>query len=363
MKVVVTHVYSATNRGDRLLALLTRDLIVDALGVVPDVVAVDADGFDDAGDTVVTYGRRPRSAPSALGVAASTLLPRRAAELAMIESADLVVGVGGAYLRTDDLRHVGVVAGVHLPQLVAAARSKQPWVMLPQSIGPMPAPLWALVDRLLRSTAAVHVRDDTTFGRYGHWANAHRTPDLAVLGVARIAPRTFQRERTESVVVQVRPLSARAAWAADVKDWAATTSLTLLPALQSTGGRLNNDEALTRDTWGPDVPALEEVLSGPDRPGAAICGRLHGALACIHDGVPAVHVAYERKSYGAFADMGLEAYLVPPTAAGLRRAEALCSELVADASEYWLRLERRLPSLSSAAEQLKVELRRASGWA
>lgn len=361
MNVVLCHVYSATNRGDRLLAELAVELITESLGVRPDVVAVDPVGLEDLGGTIHGYGRTPRSTISAMRVAASTCWPRRSPELSAIEHADLVVGVGGAYLRTDDPRHVAVVAGLQLPQLIAAARSTSPWVMLPQSIGPMPEALHRTVDRYLRQATALHLRDDVSYGRYRSWAAAERTPDLAVLQAATLEPEEpGRRSGGRRVAVQLRPLPARPQWADVVDAWARSTDLDVVPTLQSTGGRLNDDGAFTRAVWRDDVEMLSNALDRPDRPGAAVCGRLHGALACIHHGVPAVHVAYERKSYGAFDDLGLEPYLVSPTPAGLREAERLCTELLDDPSDYWRRLDRRRPALLAARHRLTADIRRAA---
>lgn len=257
---------------------------------------------------------------------------------------------------------------VHGSQLRASARRAGPTVYLPQSVGPLPrVPAW-LVRRHLRRVSIVHGRDDQTTAFLAGLPNVERTPDVAALAVAGAVPRDGGHGRCDHggrapVLFQVRPLANRPAWEADLVAFTSTTDLQLIPAVQSVAGRRNDDLALTiRLAKQAEVPAVADALTDGRDLAAALCGRLHAALACIEAGVPAVHVGYERKSLGVFADLGLERYVVAPSADGLRAAEALVHELAADPGPYWASLARATEGLRVHRADLVAELGRlASG--
>jgi hypothetical protein len=75
-------------------------------------------------------------------------------------------------------------------------------------------------------------------------------------------------------------------------------------AVQS-AGRGNDDSAYYRrlGVMHP-VPTLRRLLV-EDHPDVVISVRLHGALEAILAGVPAYHLSYERKGFGAYNDLGV----------------------------------------------------------
>lgn len=341
-RVVLTHAYSVSNAGDGWLVGLALDLVREAVpGAHVTVIAVDGTELQGA-DEVITFGGRTRDLRGAVRTAVSAFRSAPAVELRAIDEADLVVAVGGGYLRGRRPRELVVMGLVHGTQLRAGARRSGPTVYLPQSIGPVPGPVAWLLRRWLDQIDVVHARDDPTMEFLRGHRNVVRTPDVAALHAADAEPRgvRVRADGRPRVLFQVRPLPARSTWPADVGHFAVASKLDLVTAVQSLAGRRNDDLALTRTVAPPgDVPTVAQVLAAPGDLHAAICGRLHAAVACIAAGVPAVHVGYERKSLGVFTDLGLERYVVEPSAAGLARAERLAVDLAEDPSPYWAGLD------------------------
>ncbi len=363
--MVVTHAYSVSNAGDGWLVHLAIELVRDAVADA-EVVVVAVDGERIAGaDRVLTFGGRARALRGALRNLAASLGLGRTVELDAIAEADLVVAVGGGYLRGRRLRELGVMQLVHGTQLRVASRRRRATVYLPQSVGPLPWPVSWQVRRQLGRVTAIHARDDRTVEFLASLPNVERTPDLAAMAVAGAHARPVVNVRGEAghrplVLFQVRPLPERPAWEPDVAAFCGSTYLALLPAVQSQAGRRNDDLALTSAVSGDaSVPTVGDALSSTEGLAVGICGRLHAALACVAAGVPAIHIGYERKSLGVFSDLGLERYVVEPSLAGLRRAESLAAELVEDPSAYWASLAEGSEALRAARAGLVDELRRA----
>lgn len=361
--VVLTHAYSASNAGDGWLVDLAIDLVREAVHPAEvTVVAVDGDHIAGA-DRVLTFGGRSRSPVGAGRTLLASFGLGRTPETSAIRSADLVVAVGGGYLRGRRPRQLAVMWLVHGTQLRAAARRVGPTVYLPQSIGPLPGPVAHVVRRHLGRTTSVHGRDDDTMAFLAGIPQVSRTPDLAALAVADAAPRAVapwpSTERPIPVLWQVRPLPERPHWEADLLAFVADSDLQLVPALQSSAGRSNDDLALTRAlVGGGDLRSVTQVLADAPDLTVAICGRLHAALACIDAGVAAIHIGYERKSLGVFTDLGLERFVVPPTAEGLQQARALVRELTTDTVPYWANLAARSNALRAHRAALVAELGR-----
>lgn len=285
-KIAILHAYSASNAGDGLLVDAAVDLLDEA--------------FDDCEYTV--FARYPESFPARPRVRfVSTRWATRAARagcraLRSLDDFDLVVGVGGGYLRFGGLVESAKTAIAHLPQLLAAARTTAPTVYLPQSIGPEGAVVRAILRRLLAKVDLVCLRDDRSVAELA-LDNAGRFPDTALLDSG-----WSERRGTLSVakpVVSVRPVRR-----AGRRRLSRVVSM-LRPFdgwVQSTGA--GNDDSAAVERSGPDrVLGHEEYTTGGRRVVVAV--RLHAALMALRAGHWVVHLAYERKGFGAFADLGL----------------------------------------------------------
>ncbi len=384
LHVVLLHAYSRRNSGDGLLVDLSVELLREAFGngVRTTIVAADPDSFADAG--------RPFGAPvlaqhgvvRRLAAVARSWLPSRgpAALAPVLADADLIVGVGGGYLRARTLAEALRLEAGHLLQLRAARASGKPAVYLPQSIGPARTGLpfmsraWrSRVTALLGACAVVFVRDDRSLLMLSGNRNTRRAPDLAVLafGMRRPGPAVAPGADASGADAPVRHvvlvLRAAPRWsraqrtryrrAIDrlIARLEARSRITL--AVQSTG-RGNDDAAFYRRLGvARPLPSLRQVLAD-DPPDFVVSVRLHGALESILAGVPAFHLSYERKGFGAYADLGLDDWVV--------NAADFDADVVADhlyapraALRFWEAATRRADALRVERARLVAALRDA----
>lgn len=93
---------------------------------------------------------------------------------------DLVVGVGGGYLRAGHPREALVTALAHGPQLWRAGRVDVPAVYLPQSVGPFSRGTRWVFRRLIGRLDRIYLRDDRSVEEAGA-PRSVRFPDLALL--------------------------------------------------------------------------------------------------------------------------------------------------------------------------------------
>ncbi|MFW2271893.1 polysaccharide pyruvyl transferase family protein [Burkholderia orbicola] len=374
--VALLHAYSARNSGDGLLVDLSVALLRDAFGTDTHVSIVAADpasfpGYRDVHPAPVLAaggaGRLIGAAMAALPVGAN---PALAGLRALLRRADLIVGVGGGYLRARNAIEALKLEAGHLVQMRAARAAGKPVVYLSQSIGPAagsPA-LAGHLTSLLAGFNAVFVRDDRSAALLAANANTRRAPDLAVLEFARRAhdfrARTRAAASTPAHVAFV--LRRPPAWndAQCARYLAATDALIerlgtlcrITFAVQSTG-RGNDDAAYYRERGLDATRTLKDVLAD-DTPDAVVSVRLHGALEAILHGVPAYHLSYERKGFGAYADLGVGHWVA--NAAGFDAA-AVCDTLLAPhaLSRFWMQADAGLARLACEREKIVATLRDA----
>lgn len=367
--VAVLHAYSRVNRGDGFLVDLTLSRLgrigIPATSCV--VCALDPVSFDDLPRTV-SMGTPGRAADRAtamaigrgLAVGAGALHPglARSATARALAEADLFVAVGGGYLRTGTRVNAVGTALNHLPQLLAVARSGRPSVYLPQSIGPLAGPVGRLVARALARIGSIHVRDDRSVSALGDAANVTRTPDLAVLDLAeRLGESTTATAGTGPTLVIGRAL-------AGVDDFggrlvALTSRLDDVAwAVQAEGSAAKSDRTFY-DGLGLPVAGRTADLLDQGGWGAVVSVRLHGALAALLAGYPAVHLGYERKSWGAYQDLGLGDYVHNARAFDPTAVAAQVRSLRADPGPFWAALGTRRLALREHSEALTADLARA----
>lgn len=296
MKIAILHGYSAANAGDGLLVFSTLNLI---RSVHPDaqvtLFASYPDSFRDLDCTVIS------TQPTRRGYRYSYL---RA--LIGIRSFDVVVGVGGGYLRFGTLREATVAALVHGPQLIAAALLARKAVYMPQSVGPMRGGSRSLVRFFVRRLATIMLRDDVSV-REVDSPNVVRISDLALLDISPRTTAAAQPTMLDRPVVSVRqsrgsvPESARAL-AAELSPFDGY--------VQSEVGSNNDVRAV--ESIHPDRIVTRSELMGrtPDDPVRVVVAmRLHAALMALQAGHVVIHLSYERKGFGAFQDLGLGDYV------------------------------------------------------
>lgn len=287
-RVLILHAYSADNAGDGLLVRETLALLKEAFGSFEaTMLASRPDSFADLGiptlPTVPTlrgWDRRTR------------------ATLRRIDDFDLVVGVGGGYLRAGTPVELLKAALVMGPQLWAASHSSTPSVYLPQSIGPARFGTRRVLTNLLRRIDVVMVRDDRTFAEVAG-PTLVRTPDLAAASIA--AARSIGLTVEATPVLSIRSVHGR------INPDIYSLAERIAPYdgyIQSTIG--GNDDRPASATLNP-ARTIErsELMSAGSAPRVVVAVRLHAALMALAAGHYVVHLAYERKGFGAFDDLGI----------------------------------------------------------
>ncbi|WP_157943958.1 polysaccharide pyruvyl transferase family protein [Blastococcus atacamensis] len=293
MKVLILHAYSAANRGDGLLVDEAIEVVRSAFGADVELAVAAHYPESFAYPDVEVVGTHPRAFLSRTG------LPRHVVRY--WRRYDLVVGVGGGYLRGPTLSAALKCVVIHVVQLVIAGRYPARRAYLPQSVGPFPPLLGAAVKRLLRRIDRVYLRDDRSMAEFGG-PNARRVADMVVSSAEAVA------RRRDSSPAGPPVLSVRAVFGR-VSD----PVRRLAGRLEEFDGYVQSDVGANSDvdamaSLAPrHVVTASELLTGPPR--VVIAVRLHAALMALNAGHYVVHLAYERKGWGAFGDLGLGDYV------------------------------------------------------
>ena len=371
------HAFSRRNSGDSLLVDESIG-ILERLGVPAQGIRVFALEADTFAGTLPPGAPAPYQVPCeprrklspalfrAVGEVARTAVPSGAghhlgSRLAReISACDGLLAVGGGYLRAGDAAESGGTMLNHIPQLVAAARSAAPSVYLPQSVGPLRGPVGALVRRELARVDHCCLRDDTSVREVGPQVRATRVPDLAVLRLARSTP-----ARPDAcggpVVVVARAVDRAPQFVAQLR-----TLVSLIEAGAPVTWSVQVDGPGTRTDAGfYDANGITASVSrtdavrAADAPGAVVSVRLHGALQSILEGWPAVHLSYQRKGWGAYADLGLDEYVHDARSFDPAVVAAQTLALRHDPSRVWSASDQRLPDLARATAELSAIVARA----
>jgi len=360
--IAVVHAYSRVNAGDGLLVDLTLQRLARA-GVNADecvVVAMDPASFDDL-PHVVKLGTAGRSldretafaAARGLAVAGSGKRLALGAAARMLAAADGYVAVGGGYLRAGNRINAVGTAVNHLPQLLAVARSKRPSVYLPQSIGPLDGPVGRAVRATLRRVGQVHVRDDRSVEALRGAPNVRRTPDLAVLDVADQLAASQARDASGRPIVIARALRDAGEYADRLHSLARLLG-DVAWGVQAEGSAPKSDRTFYDALAVTPDGRVTDLLA--DSPGPVISVRLHGALQAIMAGVPAIHLGYERKSWGAYKDLGLSTWVHSARRFDPGTVAEQVRGLRADPEPFWTAIHARSKYLQDESSALDEQL-------
>lgn len=338
-KVLLLHAYSPKNSGDGLLVDLARATVLKALGSADfRVVASDAGAFE--GDEYAQWG------PPGLGH--STRIPRRIAMLAtgilggsksiqaMVRDADLVVAVGGGYLRGGSVGPAIKSWGAHFGQLRLAAREGHKAIYLSQSIGPFSGIYKRAIAKHLAKVRTVYARDDRSVREFSNVASIVRMPDLAVLELATARQHSRATLALDDTPVFVARELTRPRGYYELLN-AASKSGQFEWALQSTGGG-NDDYPLTKRLGNQEPRTMKSILA-ENAPRIVVSTRLHGALSSLIAGFPAIHLSYERKGWGAYEDLGLGEYVLNARDATLPQINELMDRIRSRPEDFWSTIE------------------------
>ncbi|WP_137807637.1 polysaccharide pyruvyl transferase family protein [Pseudomonas sp. G(2018)] len=320
MNVTILHGYSASNSGDGLLVDLSIALVLRNFGADTTINVVASDPKSFSYLPYKRYGAPVMAARGLKRVKEAIFLKESYSELEdLLSTTDLIVGVGGGYMRSKSaLEHLKLKLG-HAKQLETAILSKVPSVYLPQNIGPFHGESRPIVEHYA-SADAVFVRDNSSLALFETNENVYRAPDLAVQALASkilAQPKFIHCASSPGVVCVV--LRKPPQWSKEKKrDYVAKLKLLLrrlrdkskvVCAVQSSV-RGNDDGAFYRELGiTEELLPLKATLS-KYQPDLVISVRLHGAIESLLAGVPAFHISYERKGFGAYQDMGVEDWVV-----------------------------------------------------
>lgn len=353
MSIALVHAYRAANRGDAWLVELSRQLVHDATGVDPTVYALDPTHLGPDARAVLPKPLRPRAAVSAALSTTSygSRLNRHVVQLPDPDQLEAAIGLGGGYLRSVDGVHELIFRAHHLPQLRLMSQLGSRGAYLPVSVGPFRRGLGRLVRRELGATAWVATRDDRSARYLTGYANRWRVPDLAACRVG------VQRPTLETGDVGVIGVVLRSLPHSDL-GFSAVSILEqrgFKPrfGIQSSSGRTNDDRPhYERRGVLSDAEDFGSLLDSAPRPGVILAGRLHAALDAIAAGYPTIHLGYERKSIGAFNDLGLGDYVVDAWTGGAEDLADRLAALADDPARYWERLSASFDHLARSWDDL-----------
>lgn len=360
-KYLVLHAFSRRNSGDGLLVDLTLEALADA-GIDAaqiEILALDPESFEDFPPAHRAPGEPfARFTPRLAGAVAELLASLfGAGEVSrLVSRAKGLVAVGGGYLVADSpVRQAGVLLN-HLVQLRTAARAPIPSIYLPQSVGPLHGPIGTAVRKNLRNVSLFCARDDLTMAEIGG-SNIIRCADLAVLKLARTVDITANLQTPAGAPILVgRDLPDPGDYVERLKILGQKLPTPLWAVQADVAGDRSDRAFYQRNALGDDGTLTGMLAAG--RGGAVVSVRLHGAIASLIAGRPAVHLAYERKGWGAYEDLGLGDYVHDARTFDPVLVADQVNRLNNDAADFWGCIEKAAPDLQAQYDNLVGELHR-----
>ncbi|WP_286138789.1 polysaccharide pyruvyl transferase family protein [Arthrobacter sp. OV608] len=364
---MIIHAYSSTNSGDGLLVTEALNILNTAFpDVAVSLVALDPESFHSREFASILHplsgGLHSISKIETVKLGLVRLVrrdrPQTIAQL--VSEADLIVGVGGGYLRAKgpiEGFKMGLTNFVQLPNHA----ERTPFVYLPQSIGPFSFGIGRLTSRRLARAAVVMGRDDRTIAQLGKPVDATRLPDMAILGLPGVwqGPSSVAPEKRGNVGVVARELGRGRRAAAYRRNLLELQEKVDGEWLTQASARGNNDPDFYRSLGHEGATrSLKDVVEGESNvPPVIVSVRLHGAIQSIRAGVPSVHLSYERKGWGAYEDLGISAYVHNAFDFDLELVVRQTRDLSEDASGYWQAVENALPDIRAKRQRLVDVLR------
>jgi len=253
------------------------------------------------------------------------------------------------------VRQAGVLLN-HLVQLRTAARAPIPSVYLPQSVGPLHGPVGRAVGKNLNKVSLFCARDDQTMAEIGG-NNILRCADLAVLKLARtVAMAANPLAPAGAPILVGRDLPDPGDYVQRLKILAQKLPAPLWAVQADVAGDRSDRAFYLRNALGDDGTLAGMLATG--RGGAVVSVRLHGAIASLIAGRPAVHLAYERKGWGAYEDLGLGDYVHDARTFDPGLVADQVDRLNRDPSDFWDCTRRAAPDLQAQYDNLVGELAR-----
>jgi polysaccharide pyruvyl transferase WcaK-like protein len=214
----------------------------------------------------------------------------------------------------------------------------------------------AAVRRGLRHIDAVCVRDRWSAADLAGVPNVRCLPDLAVLEIAESADGIHRSVGAGRVGFVARRVDHAGGYEGQVRAVATELGDQAVWAVQTTGDRTKSD-AVHYERLGLIAGGhLVDLLAAREL-SVVVSVRLHGALMALRHGVPAIHLAYDRKGPAAFGDLGLDEWCFDVRSLDRSTLGTAVARLRAEPQPYWERLAERMPALRRSSEELDALLR------
>jgi len=299
-RALIINAYSKKNQGDGLLVELTDEILRQCGFSKVELFAVDNLSFRDR--------QKKKMQITPMFNYKLTFFSRLFFGSLCIKliRADLVVSVGGGFLRFSSFSKSLRTLLVHVSQIAISLLFRKQIVLMPQSIGPI-RHFKSIVFFLLKRVQHIYVRDDLSFNELRTLPNVSRTPDLGALQLIGAKPHPILEESTQPGII-VRDIDYLPNWNLKVKELLGRRNFTILT--QSQTGKHNEDVRFLKKIIPDELPIfLATNAFERHSVNSLVSVRLHGALMAIRMGIPAIHISYERKGFGVFSDLGLQEFM------------------------------------------------------
>ena len=301
-EVYILHAYSSNNSGDGLLVEKTIENVNDFFSneIKKIVVAIDPHSF--------------YYLPKKYKNIEVVSIPKFIMKALFFKLKDACfVAVGGGYLRSGNFVEGLKCVIAHGSQILVLSKYKNlKKVYLPQSIGPLNGLLGRAIAKLLKTNIdLIFARDDKTATELASFniKNVERAPDLVSAEILKkVGSKSLKIKKPLKVYLVARDLSSRDYnhnYLKKLKEL--YNELGNVEVVIQSSSRGNDDISFAKDVLGVEnCRSLKDALS--EKPGIVVSVRLHGSLESILSGNPSVHLAYERKGFAAYEDLGISGY-------------------------------------------------------
>ncbi len=398
--IIISHVYSSDNKGD---AALTSVLIADLRRKFPQakltILKLDAvtkngqfEGVPEKPSFMYwalnRYNNPLAKLAYALYMMSVTLLwtisgqrlylPAHLREIATLyQQADLIVPVGGGYIRS----RAGLLNRINIPlllhPLLLGYLLRKPTVLYSQSLGPFQNTLEKLmVAFVLRRMTLILVREDTSvalLARMGVTRNVVRAIDSGFLLDSKKPTDARKRYKVPPgkllVGVTVRSWlkgSAQTRYeqavAAALDTLVATNNAHVMFIPQVTASKGDDDRVVSRKVYDAmkrqadatlveDAPDHHHIKAMYNNLDMLLGTRFHSVIFSLTSYVPVLAIEYEHKTSGIMHDLHLDDWVIKIENATAAKLTTLLQKLARHQSEYRTHLQRYLPPYIRQAEQ------------
>lgn len=310
-------------------------------------------------------------------------------ELHALRTADLIVGLGGGYMR--GLKNLGGDLHIFytLLPLALAKRLKKPVALAPQSYGPFGSK-WQkkAVARVFRDVDVVSVREDTSmtlltsldaqpqrleravdsgFAFEGNMKRDWRGQLSVPSGVPLVGMTARQWLDPMSQAQYEKALSLTI----DHIQTACGSQVILIPQVTAHHQRDDDRIVQSRISTGcvseckpinlTDVNGHYELKSLYGNLDYHIGTRFHSVIFALTSFVPCIAIEYEHKTGGIMRELGLHRWVIPIEDVTADRLQSLFDELLRDADSYRAHLREVIPPYVSRSREFVTALKQVGG--